>query len=363
MGRNRLSLSGAVAVCGALMATALSPVPASALPYDGTNPANTVCGDPGSTIWTLGIKPHNDPAHEGKPTGIYYLGVKIGEVEIRHSRKCATVWARVRNLSGAAAQVKATIVVFSDSNGGGRTEHPGSTDTVGNGSTSFSDQYRDRASFSAKGAIFHSGAWRTAETARSVAWVQYSSNFPLSPYACNHTGSWPCQRWPILSNGLSVTRHYGLHAGLASMPTSSGTRDIRGDVRFMFNQFNDVPASNPFFFEDTYAAAEVKVFPDNACYRIAAGWGLDLDGDNDYDIGEVFLSKCNAIWGSSDATREALCHEFDHVMGLNHVWQSNPAETFSNVGSKATCIGMGSATGPRIDDDSALDALYSGVIP
>lgn len=27
------------------------------------------------------------------------------------------------------------------------------------------------------------------------------------------------------------------------------------------------------------------------------------------------------------------------------------------------CIGMGSATGPRIDDVSALDAVYSGVAP
>ena len=50
-------------------------------------------------------------------------------------------------------------------------------------------------------------------------------------------------------------------------------------------------------------------------------------------------------------------------MGLQHVWQSDPSETFSNIGSKATCIGMGSPSGPRIDDDSALDTVYSGVIP
>jgi len=56
-------------------------------------------------------------------------------------------------------------------------------------------------------------------------------------------------------------------------------------------------------------------------------------------------------------------HEIDHLMGLQHVWQSDPSETFSNIGSKATCIGMGSPSGPRIDDDSALDTVYSGVIP
>jgi len=149
------------------------------------------------------------------------------------------------------------------------------------------------------------------------------------------------------------------------MPTGTGgTRDVSGDVRFMFNQFNDVAASNPFFYETTYSAADVKVFSFVDCTAVARAWGRHSDGDHYYDWGEVKLSTCSNLWGSSDATRGTLCHEIDHLMGLNHVWwDDNDGNGIDNVGSKATCIGMGSPSGPRIDDVSALDAVYSGVVP
>jgi hypothetical protein len=152
------------------------------------------------------------------------------------------------------------------------------------------------------------------------------------------------------------------------MPTSTPgvSRDVRGDVRWTFDQFNDVAASNPFFNEEPYNEATVKVYQYYEFKTYAEARGYDDDGDHLYDRGVVKLStwaKEKATWDTSDTTRSTLCHEIDHLMGLQHVWQSNPAETISNIGSKATCIGMGSPNGPRIDDVSALDDVYSGVVP
>jgi hypothetical protein len=292
-----------------------------------------------------------------------YNGQKIGEVEIRHSRKCATVWGRVRNLTGATAQVKEAIVLYSDSNGNGRAEYWYPTvDTIGNNNYGWSNQYRDRASFSAKGGIFYEGAWRYAETPRTVAWVQYIANYADNPYACNHTQNWPCQRWRTLPNGLSETYYYGIDVPVAYMPASNGgTIDVSGDVRFMFNEFNDIPGSSPFFYETLYSNSDVHVY---AYYEegIKARAGGHTGGDGDYYTwGELKLSTAT-FWDDQDDTRATLCHEIDHLMGLAHVWWDD-SQGIDNVGSKATCIGMSSPSGPRIDDTSALGAVYSGVVP
>jgi hypothetical protein len=291
-----------------------------------------------------------------------YNGQKVGEVEIRHSRKCATVWSRVKNLSGATAQVKEAIVLFSDSNGNGRVEHwyP-TTDTVVNNGYGWSNQYRDRASFAARGGIFYAGAWRYAETPRTVAWVQYKSNYADHPYACSYTQAWPCERWPTSSTGQSVTRLYRM-ISLTAMPTASGgTRDVTGDVNFMFAEFNSVAASHPKFFSTINPEYTDVVVQSYYECGVAARAGGTTGSNGYYTHGVVKLSTC-ANWGSVDNTRATLCHEIDHLLGLAHVW-TDDSQGVNNIGSKATCIGMSSPAGPRIDDVSALNAVYSGAVP
>jgi hypothetical protein len=291
-----------------------------------------------------------------------YDGVKIGQVEIRHSAYCATVWSRVKNLTGGTAQVREAIVLFSDSNGAGRVEHWYPTiDTIPNNGFGWSNQYRDRASFSARGGIFFDGGWRYAETARTVAWAQYAANFGNNPYACNHT-TFACERWPTLANGNSVTRYYWTDPVLQSMAkTGGGSIDITGDVDFMFDKFNDVPASNPFLLPDALGVTPVVIvaYECMAPGTRAVGGGEDgIGNDHLYDEGEILFNSC-MTWTQTTA-RETMCHETDHMMGLWHVISTVGID---NVGSKATCIGHWMPTGPGIDDVSALQAVYSGVVP
>lgn len=286
----------------------------------------------------------------------------VGTVAIRHSRKCATVWAEVKNVLGVTVQAKEALVTYTDSNGAGRVEHwyP-TTDTLSPGQIGWSNQYRDRASFSAIGMIKYNGVWYSKETTRSVAWVQMNANFANNPYACNHSQNFPCKRWPILANGLSVTREYYISSSIQTLPKSGGgTIDLTPDITFMFDQFNDVDASNPFFFSGTQSQSEVPVYAYYEELVAARGGGFDANGDGLYETGELKFSTWTSWSGSGD--RGTICHEIDHLMGLWHVWWAGPGG-ISNVGSKATCLGMGSNTGPRIDDVSALDDVYSGVVP
>lgn len=351
-----------VALFGALLLVGGAAGTASALPYDGTNPKNTICWDGSNPVWTLGTTIFPPVNEEGEPTPIEVNGILIATVEIMHSRKCATVWTRVKNYTGATAQVKEALVTYTNSNGAGRVEHWYPTvDTVVAGGTGWSNQYRDRASFSAKGAIFYQGAWRYGETPRSVAWVQRNAGFADEPYGCDGTPAFRCNRWPTLGNGNSVTRQYWIDPDLSSMPKAGGgTINVSGDIVFMFNEFNDVPSSNPFFFQDTQAQSEVKVSDVTTCAFGGQAGGFDNNGDYLYDTGIVDISRCYT-WTSS-SMRSLLCHEFDHLMGLHHVWETD-SDGVTNVGSKATCIGKGSDTGPRIDDDSALADVYSSGVP
>jgi hypothetical protein len=147
------------------------------------------------------------------------------------------------------------------------------------------------------------------------------------------------------------------------MPNGSGgTLDVSGDVGYMFDQFNDVAAYNPFFyFTSSQSQADVLVYSYYEQGIVARGGSTDANGNGLYESGELKLSTA-VSWPSHSSARSTLCHEIDHIMGLNHVWWSNSSGA-NNVGSKATCIGMGSDTGPRIDDTSALSAVYSGVVP
>jgi hypothetical protein len=354
----------AIALLGVVLLALAPAASVSALPYDGTNPKHTVCGDGTYKVYTLGLEnAAGGPSDEGDPQEILTgSGALVGTVAIRHSRVCATVWAEVKNLLGVTVEMKEALVTYSDSNGAGRSVHWYPTvDTAGPGVTGWSNQYRDRASFSAIGQIKYNGVWYSYETPRSVAWVQMKNNFPGSPYQCNGTITYACNRWPVTSTGGSVTREYHLNSNLANMPNGSGVLDVRSDVVFMFDKFNAVAgAANPTFNQGTLAQAEVKVFSYWEEGIVARAGGFDDNGDHLYDRGELKLSTY-ANWPTHNSARGTLCHEIDHLMGLNHVWQSNA--TVENIGSKATCIGMGSDTGPRTDDVSALVDVYSGGVP
>jgi hypothetical protein len=359
-----------VALLGALLLGAASAGAVSALPHDGENPATTACGDGSHTMYTLGKRNAANPKgsesyyHEqGIPTPIMVGSTKIGEVEIRHSRYCATVWSRVKNLTGATAQVKEALVTYTDSNGGGRVEHwyP-TTDTIANNQYGWSNQYRDRASFSARGGIYYNGAWRYAETERTSAWNQFASNYPETPYACNH-GSFPCERWPLNASGFSVTRYYKFTGSTASFPkTGGGTLDLRGDYTYLFGEFNNVAAYNPYFY---FAQDPADAVVDLTTYVDSPGVGARTqafqNSNHLYTSAYIKVNTASPL-ASSDDARALLCHEIDHLMGLHHVWGTYTSG-IDNIGSKATCIGMGDPTGPRIDDTSALAAVYSGVVP
>lgn len=129
----------------------------------------------------------------------------------------------------------------------------------------------------------------------------------------------------------------------------------------MIGKFNAVAALNPVFNQITGTGAELLVYSYFEDGVYARGGSYDADGDYDYDWGELKLST-GAAWGSSTGNRETLCHEFDHVLGLGHVWDHGN-DGIDNVGSKATCVGRGTATGPSIDDVSALSAVYAGALP
>ncbi len=352
------------ALIGSLVLGVASTGTVSALPYDGTNPFNTECYNGSHPTFLLGkqTSPYG-PDDEGDPTEITTLGgAVIGTVAIRHSRYCATVWAEVKNVLGVTVEAKEALVTYTDSNGGGRVEHWYPTiDTLAPGQIGWSNQYRDRASFSAIGKIKYNGVWYTKETTRSVAWVQRNANFANTPYACNHSQNFPCKRWPVLANGNSVTREYYISSSIQSLPkTGGGTIDMTPHITFMFDQFNVVAAPNPFFFSGTQSQSEVSVF---AYYEVgiaARGGGTDANGDGLYETGVLQFSTWASWSGTGD--RGTICHEIDHLMGLAHVWEAGPGGV-SNVGSKATCIGMGSNSGPRIDDVSALNDVYTGVVP
>jgi hypothetical protein len=343
---------------------------AMALAYDGSNPGVTPCGDGSHVTYDLGLKTSTGGL-SADPTPIYSNGVKIGTVELRHSAYCATVWSKVTNLTNGPVDAKETIVLYSDSNGGGRTEYPYPTTdhlTAAGGTTpaGWSNQYRDRASFSAKGAILYNGVWNWVETARVPAWVQYRASIPNNPYACDHTTAHPCERWPTKSPGISATYTYYVHPEVNQLPSGSGTyTGAEADVDFMFGKFNAVPAPSPFFNKTSQNGFAIFVHnfqepADPVTHLIA----ISRSGSSPvgqygvyYSWGEIKFNSLYTGWGPQASMRELLCHEIMHVMGLYHVWEG------SLVGSKATCIGMGYATGPTIDDVSALNDVYNRALP
>jgi len=355
----------AVSVAAALLLSSAWAGGVSALPYDNTNPGSTPCGDFSHTIYTLGNRTASSPSGtEGIPVKIMAGTKQVGTVQIRHSAYCATVWAKVYNTSGVTTQVKEAIVTFSDSNGSGRSEH-WKQDTVADGGNNTSNQYRDRPSFSARGGVLYNGTWYYAETSRAVAWAQYQGDYAKNPYACQHSFIWPCNRWPTTagggSGGASIGLYYFKDFGLSQMPNGSGGYvDVRTDVDYMFGSFNAVPGGSPVFSPTTGNEDLIIYSASLSGTTLADANDFDYDGDGLWDYGRIRMST-NQSWTHNKA-REVLCHEIDHVMGLNHV-TARDANNIDVVGSKATCVGMWSATGPLIDDEQALAAIYSGVSP
>ncbi len=339
--------------------------PALALTYDGTNPAATPCGDRTHLIYNLGwiTGSGGSPANATK---IYAGSTLIGTVELRHSAYCATVWARVTNLTGSPVQSHETIRYWTDSNGASTPSTQTESDTIPVGGTGWSHQFRDRASFQATGEIFYAGAWRSASTARTVAWVQSRGAYADNPYACDHSTGHPCVRWPTGSTGGSSTQYYWMSSDIYAMPNGAGgTRDVSGDVQFMFGKFNVVPAPSPIFYLDASSVlASVYIFADDLS---ANGWLAATTGHVTsssapyYGWADIVLSNASS-WGSSSASRSTFCHEIDHLMGLDHVWW-HTSFNIDNVGSKATCVGDSIPAGPSIDDVSAMQAIYANSAP
>ncbi len=368
-----------------LSATLVQPAVVHAATYDNTDPGTTACGNGSHTTYTLGLRTDMRPGVEvGQPTSIYYgsTGIKIGELEIRHSAYCGTVWSRVKNLTGGAVQAQETIYMYKDSNGTSIPNQETESNTISaSGGTGWSNQFVDTASFQAEGKMLYTGKWYSAKTIRSTAWNQYSGLFPSEPYACNHT-SYPCLRWSVKSAGVSATYYYDISTAVSHMPRGTaacayhptpddGTCDVAPDVRYMFGQFNKVPVPSPFLYEKTaFTDAQVHILRYSEPGIVARGGGFCNAYPDDkcsspshvYIWGYLKLSD-QVTWSSSTQNRTTFCHETDHLMGLNHVWYGAPISGPDNVGSKATCIGAGIPTGPSLDDVSALRAVYTGATP
>lgn len=262
----------------------------------------------------------------------------------------------MKNTSPVTLQSKEAILIYSDPNGNGEQAFE-ETDTLAPGQTGWSKQYRDRPSFVARGSLLCNGVWRTAQTARSISWAQTDGSFASVPYSCQHTTFVPCKRWP--ANG---TFDYYVDPIIQVMPAGAGAVDVTPDVTYMFGKFNALAAPVPTFNQtNVFIAAEVYLTVENDPDWFAATWTYDNDGDYDYEEADIRLSTAYD-WANHATDRETLCHEFDHMMGLLHVWDHG-SDGIDNVGSKATCIGMGNATGPSIDDVQALGAVYSGALP
>jgi hypothetical protein len=324
----------------AVASLAGSVTPAFALPYDGTNPGATACGDGSHAVDIL-----------SSANILSSTGTVIGRVELRQSVHCATVWSRVYNLTSSAVDARERLYTYDTPNDTTPTVYT-ETDRLskkgGATDSGWSKQYRDRPAFLAKGEIFHGGAWRTATTKRSLMWAQFDGNYPNSPYTCDDTPGDYCHRWRTTSSGGPITIKYHLDQSLQNLenspnsdiidvldayealsgPSPSWTRVTDGTHAVIFFEYNDPN-------DDAYARAQSifqSAFPQY------------------YNSGFVKIN--NATTGSSSNWNPLVCHEVGHVLGLMHI------TTGGFVGSRATCHGN-EFQGPYIDDQFLLTEIYS----
>ncbi len=331
------------AVAGAILSLIGSlglPGSAAALPYDGTNPGATPCGDGSHPVVVL------DTAY------IYSAaGTRIGRVELRHSPFCATVWSRVYNETTTSLNLRETIILYSSPNVTGGTAYPITDNAVPGGSSAWSKQYRDRPSFRAKGEIYHGGAWRWAQTDPSLMWSQREGNYaddpPSQPYTCGDASN-PCVRWRTNSDGSPITLYY---VNSHSLEQLSG--DPYGDINFIMGRYTALtgPAPNLAPSTGTYQISNYAYDdPNDGAWARA----LSVAGSDDYFYSGYV--KFNAARVFSAGYRGVMCHEFLHVLGFNHITVNG------FKGSQATCMGYSYATGPYIDDQYLLDQTYAAPV-
>jgi hypothetical protein len=334
----------------------LSPGTVAATGYDGTNPGATPCGNGSHPVEVL------------YQTNIMYGSQRIGMLELRQSKYCATVWARVYNYTSQSLQAHETLVTYSSPNLAGRTEYQYPTiDTLPPNGSGWSNQYYDRPAFAARGALYYQGAWRWAETLASLAWVQKQWNYPSNPYSCDHSSS-PCYRWPTNGSGsgaTSVQRYYYIAQEIDNLPSGGGSSyyDASGDVIFTFNGYNGVNAPNPFMNRTTdVAQSQVQVYgysepPSGGVTVFARGDGIAPTGSYLFTSGFIKMNVLFTNWGPAADVRNLLCHEAGHVYGEGH------NSVNDRHGSRAGCMSGGLSTGPSFDDQLALNTIYRGSAP
>jgi hypothetical protein len=350
----RASKASAIAILALI--TMLFPGSVAAAGYDGTNPGGTACGNGSHPVEWL------------YQTPIMYGSQTIGMVELRQSKYCATVWARVYNYTSQSLQAHETVVTFTSPNLAGRTEYQyPTTDTLPANGSGWSNQYQDRPAFAAQGALYYQGAWRWAETLASLAWVQDHWNYPSTPYSCDHSSS-PCYRWPTNGSGssaTSVTRSYYIAQEIDNLPSGGGSTyyDASGDVTFTFTAYDGVNAPNPFMNRTTdVGQSQVQVFgysepPSGGLIVFARGGSSAPSGSYLYTSGFIEMNVLFTNWGPAADVRNVLCHEAGHVYGEGHNTVNG------RQGSRAGCMSGGLSTGPSFDDQLALNTIYRSVAP
>jgi hypothetical protein len=326
-------------ILGASFGGAASPT--TALPYDGTNPGTTACGDGSHTVYVLDSE-----------NILSATGAVIGKVELRQSVHCATVWSRVYNLTGNAVDARERLYMYDDGPNDGtptiNTESDRLSAKGGATDSGWSKQFRDRPAFLAKGEIFHGGAWRTALTKRSLMWSQADGNWPDKPYTCDDTADDYCHRWRTTATGGPITVKYYLDQSLTNLEN-----DPRSDINTVLQSYEDLSGPSPSWTHITDGTHAVIFFeyndPNDVAYARATGIAQSA-APRYYNSGYVKIN--NARTGSSSNWNPLICHEVGHVLGLKHI------TTGGFVGSKATCHGA-EFQGPYIDDQFLLTKIYS----
>jgi hypothetical protein len=323
----------------ALAVLGLSPTAAQALPYDGTNPANTVCGDgshPRVTLNTQNIT----------------VGAQIvGRVELRQSVYCATVWTRVYNLTSNTLSAREHIYLYDSPNDTTPTIHT-ETDQISAGGSATSLQYRDRPSFQAFGELSFNGAWREAHTTRSLMYSQNASSYPLLPNSCDNTSGTYCIRWPTPS-GNPYTIKYRFEPSLQDFTTPPNSA-----ITAVLEDYEDLSGPSPNFTLVTGSDYEVNYFKYNDDDGARARTSTSSYSSSPRHIFAGY-TKFNYLYGANTSNwNPTVCHETGHLLGFAHITYHQ----YDLEGSQATCMG-GDFQGPHIDDQFLLDKIYSIALP